>query len=805
MIRYADADKKQHICKAEMHPYFFIKETDLFRSYVFMDPRYVSHERGKFVAITGFRVVKINVRYPSDVRRGRGGLREDLEREGIETFESDIPFAKKRWMIDKGIKQCPITTKAYMDAEMDAREGFPEPETAPFRIISIAVSGNDGARYFFCDDDERKMLVEFLELFRKKYHMFTGWNIKQFDWPYIRNRMKHLKIKSRFLPIQEIDAMQNYRKLTIWGFMGGSYALDAVAKNYLGIDHGKLQTMQDAHDMWNSFAGDRQALKEYNEMDADIVRRLDEKLHLCDPYIELTKMWPLLLRETPFMTSVIDTMLLEEATKHEWRLVFPRKREHEAELLGGMTLDPTPGVHRSVLALDFKSLYPTIMITYGFSPELMYLFQAWRDTAKPLNAWIRELFDINIQDETLPPKVPPKIPMDSRPADKYAFWKAHFLDQVHPYVHFVRVLIGTGVTPYAFYGHHMKELLIKRAEIKTEMKKYPEESIEFMSHNISQAGVKLVLVSSYGVAGYRNTRFFNDEFVNATTGIGQTILELVVQVVDSLGYRVIYGDTDSIFVKSREWRSPFELSLEAPNVAAKITEQLKVMLGFNHGVGNDDYSIDLDAKVVYSSLLFTEAKKKYIGQTVWVEGRYETKREVVGFESKRSDAFGLMVEVQEALADILATSEVEKVRSKIEPYLTQVARDLFDGKHDKKLILKMSIRKANLDSYESEDPHVRVARKLQAKNMFRHGDKVKWVVIGDQDEEPIIDVDLPLPRTPTTRGYSYYFNRLMDMVTRMLGYRPGIHVDGTGAVMKQLTLDTRWEKNQSTLDGTRAN
>jgi len=1080
LIRYADENKKIRIVPAGMHPYFFIKQADLGEAIKYFKNRVVNIERGNFVTITGHKAVKISARYPSDISNDkRTGLRDILEKNGIETFESDIPFVK-RWMIDNDIRQVPITEKAYMDIEVDAREGFPEPDKAPFRVLCISVSGSDGKKYFFCDKDEKKMLKSFLRLIRSKYHMLTGWNIKKFDWPYLVNRItRQLKMRMGFIPIQEIDAMLNYTKLTLWGFIGKSYRLEAVAKTYLGVDHEclwgevpvltnkgfipikeipdsfftgfkecylvkiggyyiigsgdhpllseegywvpikklrpgdkvirlniswinnkmnqdavkkyhekmqslweafasrenilldslydggsleksriseaskgalewekkseakpdtkgktfryelstgnpksneshrkrgkrisrnsrgtKLQIQEtgtsgtlgkegwscgfycgrsnsnrsiqldgleiclqpysspeencsitetrvlsvpiftgghfraqrlceesfgvsvvedikyvgilptynleepinhnyilvggvishnsmknkmDAERLWKSFISDRKELREYNMEDADLVRRLDEKLHLCDPYIELTKMWPIMLRDTPFMSSVIDVMLLQEAIRHKWRFVFPRRKEHEAELLGGMTLRPIQGVHRGVISLDFKSLYPTIIITFGLSPELMYLFQAWRYSGKLLGEWIKDLFGVECEDSTTPPSIPPEIPKDSSPEEKYEHWKTYFKPQVKYYIHFARTLMKLGITPYPFMAKHLRDLLELRAKIKKEMKQYPEESLEFMAKNISQAAVKLVLVSSYGVTGYRNTRFFNAEFVNHTTGLGQTILETVTQIAKMFGFHIIYGDTDSVFLKPMMQISLFRLTLLAPTIANLINEELKKKLIKEFGLRPEDYIITLEPKNVYHSILFSKAKKKYLGKTVWIEGLYENKREVVGFEEKRSDAFELMAEVQKNIHEILSTYEMEQVDEAIEQYLTEVAADLFKGKYDDKLILEMSVRKISLDSYESEDPHVRVARKLKEMNMFRPGDKVRWIVIDEKQEEPVVE-GYPLPK-PTFRGYMYYFNRLMNMVERMLGYRPGITISPRGKIMKQLSWD----------------
>ena len=785
MIRYADERKRIHIIPAGMNPYFFIKEEDLEKAKKFFDNRVVKVERGKYVTITGHKAVKISVRYPSDIKPRKGkGLRDILEKHGIETFESDIPFVR-RWMIDNDIKQCKISWKCYVDIECDARSGFPDPNEAPFRVLSISVSGNDGKQYFFCDDDEKKMLKEFFRLIKKCYHMITGWNIRRFDWPYLINRAKKLGININFMPIQEIDAMLNYEKLTIWGFMGESYKLENVAKRHLGVDHSSMKSKMDAERLWQSFVTDRKELYEYNMTDADLVRRLDEKLQLCDPYIAISQMWPIMLRETPLMTQVIETMLLQEALRHPYRLVFPRKKEHEAELLGGMTLQPIKGLHKGVISLDFKSLYPTIIISFWLSPEVMYLYQAWRASRKPLGEWIKEVFNVECDDTTTPPTIPPPIPKDLEAEEKYRFWKKYYHDQIPCYVYFAKKLVELKIIKYPFMAKHLDNLLGLRSQIKKEMKQYPEDSLEFMSRNIKQAGIKLVLVSSYGVTGYRNTRFFNAEFVNATTGLGQTILDTLVKLSEKFGFIVIYGDTDSVFLKPMFTCNILLLPTIITEVAQALNDALKKYLIETYNIPEETYKIFLEPKTVFDTIIFTQAKKKYIGEAIWNEGMYERTKVVVGFEAKRSDAFQLMKEVQENIVNILATAEMDKAEAAVERYLAQVIRELFEGKHDDKLILEMTVRKSSLDKYESDDPHVRVAKKLKEMNLFRPGDRVRWIVVAEGKEEPVIP-GRELPK-PTVSGYKYYIGRIMDMVERLLGYKPEIAFDGT-KVVKQARL-----------------
>jgi hypothetical protein len=179
---------------------------------------------------------------------------------------------------------------------------------------------------------------------------------------------------------------------TIWGFMGSKYKLEQVAQRHLGIDHESMKSKMDAERLWASFVGDKKELREYNVMDAKIVVMLDDLLKLSEPYIDIAQQFPIMLRDAPLMSMVLETILLKETAKSTPRLVFPNREHKTANLIGGFTMQPKPGVHRGVLSLDYKSLYPTTMATFKLSPELVMLYKSWKDSGLDFNQWVERTF-----------------------------------------------------------------------------------------------------------------------------------------------------------------------------------------------------------------------------------------------------------------------------------------------------------------------------------------------------------------------------------------------------------------------------
>jgi hypothetical protein len=229
--------------------------------------------------------------------------------------------------------------------------------------------------------------------------------------------------------VQALDAMQNYRKLTIWGFMGRRYKLDIVAMQHLWqcpecgeihaiirtpvcpkchvmffddyrLDHSTLKTKMTPKAMWESFVSDCKDLEEYNMMDSRIVLWLDDLLKLSEPYIKISELFPVMLRDSPMMSTVLETIVYRETANANPRLVFPKRSLQFCDLVGGYTPYPVPGLHKGVISYDFHNLYPSVMSTFGLSPELVMLYKAWKKSGKAFDQWTDEVF-------VMPPK--PKI------------------------------------------------------------------------------------------------------------------------------------------------------------------------------------------------------------------------------------------------------------------------------------------------------------------------------------------------------------------------------------------------------------
>ena len=93
---------------------------------------------------------------------------------------------------------------------------------------------------------------------------------------------------------------------------------------------------------------------------------------------------------------------------------------------------------------------------------------------------------------------------------------------------------------------------------------------------------------------------------------------------------------------------------------------------------------------------------------------------------------------------------------------------LFSKQLDSQLVLKTIVHK-NLEKYKSNQPHVRIAKLLNEKGLFKKGDGVEWVVCSCkrlQEVRPVISGVVP---PLSTSGYNYYWGRLESLVIGLLG------------------------------------
>ena len=239
--------------------------------------------------------------------------------------------------------------------------------------------------------------------------------------------------------------------------------------------------------------------------------------------------------------------------------------------------------------------------------------------------------------------------------------------------------------------------------------------------------------------GSTYARWYCRRCAEAVTAWGRNLILSAIEYARRLGLRVIYGDTDSLF-----------LTYDKEKVE-KLIEFVEKELGFE---------IKIDK--IYRRVFFTEAKKRYVG--LLEDGRID----IVGFEAVRGDWCELAKEMQEKVAEIvLKTRDVNKAIS----YIRDVIKKLREGKIPiTKLVIWKTLTK-RIEEYEHEAPHVIAARRMrEAGYEVSPGDKIGYVIVKGHGSisnraYPYFMVD------PSRVDVEYYIDhQVVPAVMRILSY-----------------------------------
>ena len=551
--------------------------------------------------------LKIFVEHPRHVPL----LREVVRKEGFTVLEADILFAI-RYLIDKQLRpfdgvtvegeeialdyadtailasnvsykkmaesDLPELKIMSFDCEMAASVGMPSPNRDPIIIISVAYhAGNEvKAKLFVMSDeefrvgDDRKVLKDFFAFVADlKPEIIVGYNSDSFDWPYIKERAnKHnirMKLgadgstvqyeKGRALPGVNITGMLNVDLFKL-----AKRDLDSVkvktlenVSEFLGVmnkDERVNLSPREITECWYD-SSTRERLYEYAK--ADAVSTLGIATKVLPLQIELSKMVGYPLDELAKMgrgRQVESFLTLEAFKKGE---LVPPKSGGEKTFEGGFVLPPVKGLHEDVIALDFSSMYPTIMISFNVSPDTFV-----------------ESREATGEDLYVAPEV------------GHAFKKS----------------------PDGFFKRIMGDLITRRRQIKAEMNTHAKNSAEYRLLDIRQQSIKILTNSFYGYTGWSAAKFYKRECAEATTAWGRYFIKRTVEVAEELGLEVIYGDTDSVFAKLPTGDDVRDIREVTREKARAVSEKIST-----------EFPLELEIQDFFKAIFFTGKKKRYAALT----------------------------------------------------------------------------------------------------------------------------------------------------------------------------------------------
>ncbi|UNQ74341.1 DNA-directed DNA polymerase [Infirmifilum sp. NZ] len=685
---------------------------------------------------TPVEAVKVVLADPRDVPRARELVPKAIGVE--EVLEADIRFYM-RYMIDTGVKPSSWhivkvkelersrewrVDRAYLaveppkpideqrlpnlkiyafDIECYNKFGEPNPDRDPVILISRAT--REGVETFEADgNDDERLIREFAnDLLSQDPDVIVGYNSNRFDWPYLlarahRSRMRLDVSRGAGEPAQSVYghySIVGRANIDLYDYASEIpevkvKTLENVA-DYLGVVKKSERILIDPlsiYEYWDD-PSKRDLLRRYNRDDAVSTFKLAE---VVLPFaVQLSSLVGLPLDQV-FAASVgnrVEWHLIRQAFLYG-ELVPNVKERPEETYRGAIVLKPKPGVHENIAVLDFSSMYPNIMIKYNVSPDTF---------------------------------VPPGV-------------------DVHPDEVYTAPEVGHRFrkNPPGFYAKVLSSLLEARRQIRDQMKHLDPKSEMYRILDERQKAIKVVTNATYGYSGWSLARWYMREVAEATTAWGRELIKSALAYAQKIGLYVLYGDTDSLFVKYDR---------------GKVEELIRFV--------EKELGFEIKIDKVYSKVFFTEAKKRYCG--LLEDGRID----VVGLEAVRGDWAEISKEIQEKVIEIVLR---EGDPWKAVEYVRAIIRDLELGKIPiSKLIIWKTLSKS-LDEYEVDAPHVRAAKVMVSAGWkVGKGSKIGYVIV--KGGERVSEKALPffLVKSNSEVDVEYYVKRqIVPAALRILEY-----------------------------------
>lgn len=543
-----------------------------------------------------------------------------------------------------------------------SKEGSPKPDRNPVIIISVATNRGEKKQFLADDKNDKPVLEAFINYVRKlDPDIIVGYGVNGQDWQYLNERCKKLGLRLHVDKAGTEPHTSVYGHVSITGRtnidlfdFAGEFpevkvkTLENLA-DYLGVMKIENRTLiedVDFADYWDD-KEKREILKKFSMENTHCVMGIAEAI--LDFAMQLSNLVGLPLDHvgTAAVGFRVEWFLIKNAQKIG-ELIPKRIEQPYRPYVGAIVLKPEPGLHENIAVLDFKSMYPNIMITYNLSP-----------------------------DTYVPPKEPiPPCGVYEAPEVKHRFRKE----------------------PTGFYKEVLSYLINVREEIRSKMKKISRESVEYRVLDARQKAVKVITNASYGYAGWIGARWYIKPVAEAATAWGRHTIVNTIRMAEKAGLKVVYGDTDSIFLKHE------------PEKIEKLSKEIEEKLG-----------LEIKPNKLYVRIFFTEAKKRYAG--LLPDGQLD----IVGLEVIRGDWAAIAKKVQgKVLETILKEQSPKKAAQFVQQFIYELRQRRVPYRD---LIIWKTLTKP-VEEYEVKASHVEAAKLLMEKGWkLAVGDKIGYVVV----------------------------------------------------------------------------
>jgi DNA polymerase-2 len=541
-------------------------------------------------------------------------------------------------------------------------------------VDSSVDSSADSPAAEYCEyvvDEAALLTIFFAEMQRLDPDVIIGWNFIQFDMDFIQRKCDELNVpfilgrnhqsvswrhdqrsvSRSYVQVPGRCIIDGIEMLRQAQYNFDSFALDAVAEELL--DRNKLISGEAKvyegydHEIEYLFDQDKPALAAYNLEDCILVWDIFQQTELMDFAIQRSSLTGLLLDRMGGSVAGFENLYLP--LLHRNGYVAPNYNEGFSDIKspGGFVMDSRPGLYDSILVLDFKSLYPSIMRTFKIDP--MGLIEGLKQPYNSIEGFNGGCFDRE--------------------------------------------------------KHCLPDLITMLGEQRDQAK-------QEKNHHLAQA-IKIIMSSFYGVLGSDGCRFFDMRLSSSITQRSHEIIQRSAQWIETQGYDVIYGDTDSVFVWLKEKKTQTQADAIGKQLSTDLNGWWRDTIQHEHQLHS---LLEIEYETHYQRFFMpsirgaeTGSKKRYAGtvQKALITGELTTETIFKGLEAVRSDWTPLAREFQRQLFEHIFSEQPFKAWMKAE------VASLMMGHKNQQLIYRKRLRQPLAEYQRNVPPHARAAAVLE--------------------------------------------------------------------------------------------
>ena len=626
----------------------------------------------------------------------------------------------------------PKIKRVSVDIEVEAEIGrIPDPKIAEKKVTAVGFKGTDFDEIFVLRtegteegknelasnvkvvfyDDEKEMIADAFKVI-SEFAFVVTYNGDEFDLPYLYNRAEKLGIKNSDNPLYmmrdsatlkhgvhlDLYRTLSNRSFQIYAFSQKytDFSLNSVSKALLNkekIDYGLELDALNLYQTANYCYNDALLTYELTSFNSDLLMNLLIIIARIGrmPIDDIARMgvsqWirSLLYYEHRQTNSLIPKR--EELQKRSEGVMSDAVIK-DKKYRGGLVVEPKEGIHFNVVVMDFASLYPSIIKVRNLSYETVRCSheECKKNTIPQTNHW--------------------------------ACSKKNGM---------TAIIIGS-----------LRDLRVNYYKSLSKKETLTEEQRQ--QYTVVSQALKVILNASYGVMGAEIFPLYFLPAAEATTAIGRyTILE-TIKKCEKFGIEVLYGDTDSLFIKN-----PTDEQIE------KVIEQAK-----------KDHGVDLEIDKVYRYCVLSNRKKNYLGVTK--AGKVDVK----GLTGKKSHTPPFIKKLFYELLDVLSKVEnlddFNKAKKQISDKIATCAKKVEEKEIPlEDLTFNVMISKAPSEYVKTVPQHIRAAKLLESIREVKKGDRISYVKI--LNKPGVKPVEMARKEEIDSKKYMEFMESTLEQIT----------------------------------------